>query len=153
MMSFKKFLPGFRATCIFVGSLNMLLAGSMFVQGVMAEMAKFKVPEPILASPHYADAMFWVFLHMFMIGVLLIMIGLLAENPAKQLWVARGLVLMHMVYAYLDIRTTDNYFGNALYQGPESVIPVFIDLFYILLFLRLSFPKRTKASAPLTTAS
>lgn len=150
MISPKKFLPGFKATCFLVGVLNILMAGSMLVKGVISGMAQFKVPEPILASPHYEDAMFWVFLHMLMIGILIIMFGVLAENPVKQLWVARVLVLMHCVYAYLDIRSSDNYFGDALYQGPESVIPVFVDLFYILLFLRLSFSKRGKESVHLS---
>lgn len=153
MRSLQKLLPGFRATCLLVGSLNILLAGSMLIKGVIPGMAEFKVPAPILASPHYEDAMLWVFLHMFMIGVLVMLIGLLAENPVKQVWVARVLVVMHSVYAFLDIRTSDNYFGNALYQGPESVIPVFIDLFYILLFLRLSFPKRVKEPVRLSTTS
>lgn len=149
MNSLKKMLPGFRATCLIVGSMNMLLAGSMFVKGVMKGMAEFKVPGVQLASPHYADAMFWVFLHMFMIGGLLIIIGLLAENPVKKVWAARVLVLMHCVYAFLDIRTSDNYFGNALYQGPGSVIPVIIDLFYILLFLRFCFAEVSREPAQL----
>ena len=147
----KKMLPGFRATCLIVGTMDILLASSMFAKGVMRGMAEFKVPQQQLSSPHYADAMSWVFLHMFMIGVLIIAIGLLAENPAKKVWAARVLVLMHCVYAFLDVRTSDNYFGNALYQGPGSVIPVFIDLFYILLFLRLSFPKKAEKSYQLTT--
>ncbi len=151
MSSLKKLLPGFKATCIIVGTLDILFASSMFAQGVMQGMAEFKVPQNLLTSPHYADAMFWVFLHMFMIGVLIITIGLLAESPLKKVWVARVLVLMHCVYAFLDIQTSDNYFGNALYQGPRSVIPVIIDLFYILLFLRLSFPKRVKKSFQLST--
>ena len=146
MRPLKKLLPGFKATCIIVGTLDMLLASSMFAKGVMQGMAEFKVPQAQLASPHYADAMSWVFLHMFMIGALIISIGLLAESPRKKVWVARVLVLMHCVYAFLDIQTSDNYFGNALYQGPRSVIPVFIDLLYILLFLRLSFPKRAEKS-------
>ncbi|HEV7348388.1 hypothetical protein [Telluribacter sp.] len=144
MFSITKFLPGFKATCITVGTLDMFLASTMLVGGVMNEMAEFNVPTNLLASPHYHDAMFWVFLHMFMIGGLIMMLGILAENPVKQVWVARALVLMHSVYFFLDIRTSDNYFGNALYQGPGSVVPVFIDLFYILLFLRLSFSAPVK---------
>jgi uncharacterized membrane protein len=132
-------LPGFKATCYLVGALNMFLAATMLVGGVTTKMAEFKVPASQLSSPHYYDAMFWVFLHMFMIGVLLILIGVLAENPAKQLWVARVLVLVHLVYFTLDVRSSDNSFGNGLYQGPGSLVPVFIDLLYILLFLRLSF--------------
>jgi hypothetical protein len=147
----KKLLPGFKATCLIVGTLDILLASSMFAKGVMRGMAEFKVPQHLLASPHYEDAMSWVFLHMLMIGVLIINIGVLAENPAKQVWVARVLVLMHCVYAFLDVQTSDNYFGNALYQGPRSVIPVFIDLLYILLFLRLSFPKKAEKLYQLIT--
>ena len=143
---------GFQATCIIVGILNMLMAGSMFVTGVIKSMAQFKVPAAQLASAHYEDAMSWVFLHMFMIGILLILIGILAENPVKQVWAARVLVGMHGVYAWLDIRTSDTYFGNALYQGPQSVIPVLVDLLYMLLFLRLSFPKRKLKSIQLSAA-
>lgn len=147
----KKRILDFRTTCLIVGTLDILLAGSMFAKGVMRGMAEFKVPSQQLNSPHYADAMSWVFLHMSMIGVLIITISVLAENPVKKVWAARVLVLMHCVYAFLDVRTSDNYFGNALYQGPGSVIPVFIDLLYILLFLRLSFLKKAEKSHQLTT--
>jgi len=144
MSTLKRWIPGFRGTCLIVGILDLLFAGSMFARGVMAEMAKFQVPAAQLTSPHYEDAMSWVFLHMFMIGILIILIGLLAEDPAKQVWAARVLVLIHCVYAYLDIQTSDNPFGSALYKGPESVVPVVIDVFYILLFLRVSFGKAAK---------
>ncbi|GAA4396779.1 hypothetical protein GCM10023187_05300 [Nibrella viscosa] len=143
-------LPGFKATCILVGVLNIIFAGSMFAQGVIKSMAQFKVPSVVLASPHYEDAMFFVFLHMFMIGALVIMIGILAEDPLKKVWVARALVLMHLVYAYFDIRSSDTYFGNALYQGPSSVVPVYIDLFYVVLFLRLSFAREQQEVVPVT---
>ncbi|WP_247233451.1 hypothetical protein [Telluribacter sp. SYSU D00476] len=146
MTTLRKFLPGFKATCLTVGILDMFLASTMLIGGVMEKMAEFNVPAQTLASPHYHDAMFWVFLHMFMIGVLITMIGILAENPVKQVWVARVLVLMHCVYFTLDVRTSDNPFGSALYQGPGSVVPVFIDLLYILLFLRLSFTTSVKKS-------
>ncbi|GAA4460476.1 hypothetical protein GCM10023189_35640 [Nibrella saemangeumensis] len=155
MRSLQQRLPGFKATCILVGVLDMLFAGSMFAQGIVNGMAQFKVPSGVLTAPHYIDAMFFVFLHMFMIGILIILIGVLAEDPAKKVWVARVLVVVHAVYAYFDIQSSDNYFGNALYQGPASVIPVYIDLFYILLFLRLSFaktaPKPVTEPAAVTT--
>jgi len=151
-MRFLQLLASFKGTCLFVGTLNILMAGSMLAKGVMQGMAEFKVPPTLLASPHYDDAMSWVFLHMCTIGGLIIIIGLLAEDPAKKVWAARALVLIHCVYAFLDIQTSDNYFGNALYQGPRSVFPVFIDVLYILLFLRLSFPRRVKEPAQLATA-
>lgn len=128
----------------------------MLIRGIQEGMAEFNIPEIILASAHYQDAMFWVFLHMSMIGILIILIGILAENPQKKIWTARVLVLMHCVYLFLDVRTSDNYFGNGLYQGPGSLLPVFVDVFYILLFLRLSFAKtadrtvRTKEASVVT---
>lgn len=152
MNAVKRFLPGFRTTCFIVGGLDIFLAGSIFLQGVMNMMAKYKVPAEQLSSAHYEDAMSWVFLHMFMIGVLIILIGYAVENPVKQTWVARILVLVHCVYAFLDIRSSDNPFGNALYQGPESVMPVFFDLLYILLFLRLSFSRENKTAVQQTAA-
>lgn len=140
-MSLTKFLPGFKATCLIVGSLDILMANSMLIPGVTNRMTEFGIPEEILASPHYHDAMFWVFLHMCMIGVLIILIGILAENPVKKIWAARIIVLIHCVYLFLDFRTSDNPFGSALYEGPGSVVPVIVDLIYILMFFRLSFGK------------
>jgi hypothetical protein len=35
MISIKKLLPGFKATCLIVGILDILLAGSMFASGIM----------------------------------------------------------------------------------------------------------------------
>ena len=131
-------ISSFKATCFFVGSMDILLAGSMFANGVIKRMAEFKIPEPILSSPHYSDAMHWVFLHMLMIGILIILIGLHTENSFKRLWTARILVLMHCVYAFLDFRTSDSAIGNGLYQGSGSIIPALIDVIYILLFLRFS---------------
>lgn len=78
---------------------------------------------------------------MCMIGVFIILIGFLAENPIKKLWAARVIVLIHCVYLFLDVRTSDNPFGSVLYEGTGSVVPVIVDLVYILLFLRLSFGK------------
>lgn len=144
MASLNKYLPGFKSTCIMVGCLNILMASTMLIQGIPAAMEKFQIPENILISAHYIDAMFWVFLHMAMIGILIIIIGLLAENSRKQILAARILVLMHCVYLYLDIQTSDNPFGNALYHGSESLVPIFVDIFYILLFFRLSFSARHK---------
>lgn len=63
-------LPGFRATAIGIGTTWSLLALSMLVRGIPAAMASYGVPEGTLASPHYVDAMTWVFLHMLFIGLI-----------------------------------------------------------------------------------
>ncbi len=152
MSAINKFLPGFRTTCFIVGGLDIFLAARIHLQGVMKVMDNYNVPENLLASAHYNDAMSWVFGHMMTIGLLIIIIGFVTEDALKKLWVARVLVVVHLVYFILDIRTSDNPFGNALYQGQESVAPVFFDLLYILLFLRLSFGKERVKSTELSPA-
>ena len=146
MTFFSKILPGFKSTCLIVGILNVTFFLMMVSQGVMKGMAEFKIPENLLSSPYYSDAMFWVFLHMAMLGVLITLLGFGVESPNRQQWISAILVAVFGVYLFLDIRTSDNPFGTALYQGPRSLFPVFIDFLYILLFLRLVFSLRKRAS-------
>ncbi len=54
-----RFLPGFRASCLTVAVLFVLLAGSILARGAAASMAPFGVPEATLVSPHYRDAIQW----------------------------------------------------------------------------------------------
>lgn len=115
-MRFLKLLSSFKVTCLFVGMLNILMAGSMLAKGVMQGMAEFKVPPTLLASPHYDDAMSWVFLHMGTIGVLIITNGLLAEDSAKKAWAVRVRALMYWAYTFLNIQRSNNYLGKALKQ-------------------------------------
>jgi hypothetical protein len=60
-------LPGFRVSCLTLSALFVLLAGSILLRGPMVAMADYAVPPETLASPYYADAMRWVFLHMLVI--------------------------------------------------------------------------------------
>jgi hypothetical protein len=61
-------LPGFRKTCLGVCGLYVVLASGVLIRGAETSMAEFAVPAEVLVSPHYQDAIFWVYLHMLVIG-------------------------------------------------------------------------------------
>lgn len=134
-------LPGFRASCLVLGSLYVLLAGSILLRGPMTAMADYNVPAATLASPHYADAMFWVFLHMTVIGLILATVGWFADELRLQRAFSRLLLLATLVYTGLDLHTADWSLGTALYQGRQSLGPVIVDVFALALWLRLNLVK------------
>jgi hypothetical protein len=137
-----KFLPGFKVTYLVVGFLHIVLALSLFLRGLMPSMAEFKVPASTLESPHYYDAIFWVYTHMIILGSIILLMGILSPHGNKfKIWMSRFLFLAHAFYTYLDFKASDSFFGSALYQGPASVIPAWISLAFTLLFLQLSLRK------------
>ena len=138
MKTIKKPLPGFRATCLIVCGLYVFLAGGLFLQGLMKSMSNYNVPAEILASSHYYDAIFWVYTHMIVIGLLIGCVGLYAENFKLKKRLSILLFFAHFFYTYLDFRSSDSYFGNGLYQGTASVFPAIVSLVITLLFLNLS---------------
>lgn len=130
-------LPRFRATCLTVCVLNVLIGGSILLRG-MASMEPFGVPEATLASPHYADAIFWVYSHMVVIGVITGVVGWYAKTAPLQRAFARVMLAAHAYYTFLDVRASDSALGTGLYQGPESVMPAVIAGLMTLMFLHLS---------------
>ncbi len=133
----KTLLPNFKRTFLIVGYTFIFLALSLFTRGLMNSMAEFKVPELILNSPHYFDAILWVYVHMTVIGLLIITIGYSVDDLNKQKWIATLLFLVTAFYVYLDFRSADWIFGNALYKGESSIIPAIIGLIVNLLFFQL----------------
>lgn len=105
-------------------------------------MADFEVPEVVLQSPHYQDAITWVYLHMLIIGLLIGTLGILAKSPALRMGISRFFLLAHLVYTFLDFRSADWSMGTGLYQGEGSLIPAFMAAFMTLFFLHLSLSKR-----------
>ncbi len=83
----KTLLPNFKRTFLIVGYTFIVLALSLFTRGLMNSMAEFKVPELILNSPHYFDAILWVYVHMTVIGLLIITIGYSVDDFNKQKWI------------------------------------------------------------------
>ena len=55
-----------------------------------------------------------------------------------------------LYYAFLDVRSSDTFLGNGLYQGPRSVIPALIGVGLTILFAHLSF---CRAAREATTGS
>ncbi|RYD75635.1 MAG: hypothetical protein EOP53_16140 [Sphingobacteriales bacterium] len=133
----KHFLPGFRTTCIIVSVLFIFLAGSLFSRGLMTSMAEFKVPHEQLNSPHFYNAISWVYLHMIVIGLIIGVAGLYAEGERFKLAFSWLMFLANAVYTYLDFVHSDSVLGNGLYKGNASVFPAIISLAVTLLFLHL----------------
>jgi hypothetical protein len=138
----RHYLPGFKATCLGVGALFVLLAGSELAQGVAASMSGFGIPEAVLASPHYQDAMGFVFVHMLTLGVLVATVGMVLEAPRARRVFARVMALMMLVYTVLDVHTSDSALGNHLYLGARTLVPPVIDGVVLLLFAHLGFCRR-----------
>jgi hypothetical protein len=140
-------LPGFRASCLGVAGLYVLLGGSLLLRGPMVAMANYGVPAGTLASPHYADAMFWVFLHMTVIGLVIGVVGWFADGVRLQRAFVRLMLAAILVYTFLDVRTADWSLGNALYKGTASLGPVLVDALTLLIWLRLNLVKPRKGAA------
>jgi hypothetical protein len=142
MSIYKRYLPGFRVTCMSVCVLYVLIAGSLFIRGLMKSMAQYRVPTHLLASPHYYDAVLWVYMHMLMMGLIIGALGWYSKNVVFQQRMSRVLFAAHLIYTYLDFRSSDTFLGNGLYQGIASVLPAVVSLVVTLLFLNLSFGGR-----------
>jgi hypothetical protein len=141
-------LLGFRSTCTLVGVLQIMLACSILLRGARTAMAPFGVPDVVLSSPHYQDAITWVYVHMAVLGALIATAGSVVVDPRKQVLFCRVLCAAHLLYLFMDVRTAESFLGNGLYRGAASNIPTFIGLFFCVLFARLSVAPK----APGTTA-
>lgn len=139
-------LPGFRATCLGVGIAYVLLGGSILARGGAASLADFAVPEATLSSPHYADAIWWVYTHMIVLGLVIGVVGQWGRDPKLGLWFSRLMVAAHAYYVVLDTRASDSPLGTGLYQGPGSIAPAVIGLVVMLLFVHLSLCRETERS-------
>lgn len=135
----RKYAPSFRTSCLTICILYVLLTGSLFLQGFQKAMLPFKVPPEILRSPHYLDAMHWVYTHMLVIGLIVGVLGLYAESTRLKQNMSRLLFVAHIYYRYMDFRASDSIVGTGLYKGPASLIPAFIALGVTLLLLHMSF--------------
>lgn len=134
-------LPGFRATCLGIGATFTLIAAGQLAQGIPASMAGFGVPAVVLASPHYQDAMVWVFTHMLVLGLIIAVVGHFAESARTRQAFARLMIPAIAVFMVMDIHTSDSPLGNGLYAGARSLVPPVIDLVVLLLFAHLAFCK------------
>jgi hypothetical protein len=134
----KQITLSFKWTLLLVGAIFMVMALGFIAKGLMISMAEFQVPQEILNSPHYYDSMLWVYVHMTVLGLLILLIGISVTDLNKQKWIALILFVVHLFYAYLDFRTSDSMFGNGLYKGEASLIPAFMGATITFVFLLLT---------------
>lgn len=132
------FSTWFRATFLLVGGTEVFLGCLTLCQGVQHTMSGFGIPEAVVQSPHYLDAMRWVFLHMTVLGSIVVTLGVMAREVRLQKCLTWLLLLCHSVYAFLDVRASDNPLGTALYQGNASLVPAMMSCSMFLLFLHLA---------------
>ena len=135
-------LPGWRATCTSVAVIYVLLAASILVRGARASMAGFGVPEATLASPHYQDAIFWVYAHMLVLGLVVGFVGRSAEDGRFQQGFARLMVVISAGFTFLDVRASDSPLGHGLYRGTVSLAPALVGAVVTLLFAHLALCRR-----------
>ena len=140
----KFFRPNFRTTFLIVGYTFVFLAVSLFAKGLLKSMSEFQVPQAVLDSPHYVDAIQWVYIHMITLGLLIVSIGYSVTDVVKQKRISILLFFISSFYTYLDFRSSDSALGNALYKGDASIIPAVISLVVTLLFLQLSLRRNKK---------
>ena len=98
-------------------------------------MEEYGVPRDTLASPHYLDAINWVYLHTLVLAAVIGVVGWFAREPALKIWFSRLMVGAHLVYVALDFGHSDSALGNGLYRGDASVVPGVVGLVVLLLFM------------------
>jgi hypothetical protein len=131
-------LPRFRVSCVVIGVLYVLLGASVLVRGGASSLAEFGVPAATLASPHYGDAIWWVYSHMIVIGLMTGVVGWFARGVELKRWFVRLMFLTQVYYVVLDVRASDSPLGSGLYEGPASIVPAVIGAFVMLVFAHLS---------------
>lgn len=126
-------IRGFRATFFGIGLLYVMLASSMFVRGV-GVMRDFAVPESLLAEPVFQDFFFFFYELMAVVGVLVALLGQVVRERRAQALVATVLCALNLYLAWRDLSTSDSAFGNHLYKGSATLIPVFISVVLALVY-------------------
>jgi uncharacterized membrane protein YphA (DoxX/SURF4 family) len=133
------FQSWFRFTFTLVGGVEVIFGILTLCQGVKQFMSQFGIPESVVSSPHYIDAMTWVVLHMTFLGSILVVLGTFAREQRLQRCLTWLVLPFHFVYAFLDVRSSDSPLGTALYQGNMSLFPAVVSCSFFLLFLNLAF--------------
>lgn len=145
------FQTWFRVTFIAVGGVEVFFGVLSLIQGPKQIMSQFGIPGQVVHSPHYIDAMTWVFLHMTFLGATIVALGSLARERLLQKCLTWLFLMFHFVYALLDVRASDNPLGTALYQGTSSLLPATVSCMSFLLFLNLAlrcFSENTMSPSP-----
>lgn len=130
--------PNFKITLSTIGIAFMFMAISLFAKGLIPSMAEFKVPQETLSSPHYIDAISWVYIHMTVIGALIFLLGRSVTDLKHQISITLFLIAAIIFYSYLDFRSSDSPLGNGLYKGDASIVPGIINIIVLVFLILLS---------------
>lgn len=133
----KRYTPNFKITLSTIGIAFMFMAISLFAKGLIPSMAEFKVPQETLSSPHYVDAISWVYIHMTVIGALIFLLGQSVTDIKQQKRITIFLIGAIIYYAYLDFKSSDSTLGNGLYKGDASVVPGIINIIVLVFLIML----------------
>jgi uncharacterized membrane protein len=116
-----------------IGVVYLLLGSSMLVRGP-AVMRDFAVPEGLVADPVFADFFLFFYQLMMFVGVLTLLFGWVVKERGAQVLVARVFCAANVLITLRDLSTSDSRFGNHLYRGDATLMPVVIDVVLALVF-------------------
>jgi hypothetical protein len=128
----------FKATFTTIGIIYVLLASSMLVRGVVV-LRDFGVPHDVVSSPVLEDFFLFFYQLMAAYGAMLVLFGHVTRELDRQLLVSRFFCALNVLVALRDLSTSDSRFGNHLYKGDKTLVFVFIDLAFALVFGWLAF--------------
>jgi len=131
-------IPAFKPLMITIGVLYVLMASSILLRDVGESLGPFGLPQATLDSPHFQDAIIWVYFHMTVLGGAFIVVGFKSRTLSFQRAFVRFCFVAHLGYVYLDVRSSDTALGIALYKGPASAVPAVIAAIFLLCFAALS---------------
>jgi hypothetical protein len=148
----RRHVRGFRTVYTTVGVAYVLLASSMLVRGV-GTMREFGVPEHVVSAPVFADFFTFFYQLMIVVGVLTVLLGKVTRDARAQVLVARTFCVVNLFATFRDLSTSDSRFGNRLYRGEATLIPVLIDLSFALAFGYLALGRTGRTAAPDTPSA
>lgn len=136
----------FRIGCLAVGAIHVFFGSMILLRGATASLEEFEIPQEILSSAHFIDAIYWVYVHQLAVGLMIALVGWFAESPTLKRHFSRLMLLVNGTYAFMDLRSSDSLVGNSLYKGPTSLAPAIIASICTLIFLYLTFATRRRAT-------
>ena len=126
-------LRAFKPACVVLGLGYVLMASSALAKGT-AFLEDFGVSHELASDPVLTD--FFVFFYQLMayIGVLTVVFGWVTKERRAQAQVASVFLVANILMALRDLGTSDTRFGNALYEGEETMVFVLVSVVYAIVF-------------------
>lgn len=126
-------IRGFKLIFTVLGIIYVMLASSALVRGATV-LEDFGVSPELAADPVLADFFMFFYQLMAFVGVLMVLFGWVTRERKRQSLVAAVFCVGNLLWAWRDLGTSDSAFGNRLYQGEATLMFVFIDLTWAVIF-------------------